>query len=57
MSLKRNYKKVTSTVSLDLQNALNRKIPGGQYFDMETGDAMYWFQPGIIPVLSYRLTF
>jgi hypothetical protein len=57
MSLKRNYKKVTSTVSLDLQNALNRKIPGGQYFDMETGDAKYWYHPGIIPVLSYRLTF
>jgi hypothetical protein len=57
LSLKRNYKKVTSTVSLDLQNALNRKIVGGQYFDTERNELVYWHLPGILPILSYKLSF
>ena len=57
ISLKRDYKKVTSTVALDLQNVLNTQNPGGQYFDTETGEAKYWYHPGLLPILSYRLTF
>lgn len=57
LSLKRNYKKVTSTISLDLQNTLNRKIVGGQYFDVNVGKVVFWHMPGILPILSYRLTF
>lgn len=57
ISLKRNYKKVTGTVALDIQNTINRKNVGGQYFDVNTGKIKYWYQAPLIPVLSYRLEF
>lgn len=57
LSWKRDYKKVTTTVSLDLQNVLNIKNVGGQYFDSKTSEVKYWYNPGILPILSYRLTF
>ncbi len=57
ISLKRNYKKVTGTLALDIQNTINRKNVGGQYFDVNTGKIKYWYQAPLIPVLSYRLEF
>ncbi len=57
ISLKRNYKKVTSTVALDIQNTTNRKNVGGQYFDTQTGQVKYWYQTPLLPLLSYRLEF
>lgn len=57
ISLKRDYAKVTGTVSLDILNTLNRKNPGGQYFDPISGEIKRWYHPGILPVLSYRITF
>ncbi len=57
VSLKRNYKKVTGTVALDIQNTINRKNIGGQYFDTNTGEIKYWYQSPMIPILSYRLEF
>lgn len=57
VSLKRNYKKVTGTLALDIQNTINRKNVGGQYFDLTTGTVKYWYQAPLIPVLSYRLEF
>ena len=57
ISLKRNYKKVTTVVALDIQNASNRKNVGGQYFDLVSGSVKYWYQTPLIPVLSYRLEF
>jgi len=56
-SLKRQFKTVTSTLSLDLQNALNRKNVAGQYYDTNTNEVRFYYHQGIIPVLSYRLTF
>jgi len=57
VSIKRNFKKVTSTLALDLQNSTNRKNPGGQYFDSHTAEVKYWYQAPLIPILSYRLEF
>lgn len=57
ISLKRNYNKLTTTLALDLQNSTNRKNPGGQYFDANTGEIKYWYQAPLIPVLSYKLEF
>lgn len=57
ISLKRNYKTVTGTLALDIQNTINRKNVGGQYFDANTGKIKYWYQAPLIPVLSYRLEF
>jgi hypothetical protein len=57
ISLKRNYKRLTSTVAIDVQNTINRQNVGGQYFDEKTGEAKYWYQTPLIPILSYRLEF
>lgn len=57
LSLKRNYKRITSTVALDIQNTTNRKNVGGQYFNDKTGEVKYWYQTSLIPILSYRLEF
>lgn len=57
VSIKRNYAKTTSTLSLDLQNATNRLNAGGQYFDEGSNSIKYWTQAGIIPVLAYRIEF
>ena len=57
ISVKRNYKHVTSTLALDIQNTTNRKNVGGQYFDMKTGSVKYWYQTPLLPLLSYRLEF
>lgn len=57
VSIKRNYKRVTTTLALDLQNSTNRKNVGGQYFDSNTGQAKFYYQTPLIPVLSYRVEF
>jgi hypothetical protein len=57
VSLKRNYKKLTTTLALDVQNATNHANPGGQYFDPGTASIKYWYQAPLIPILSYRLEF
>ena len=57
VSLKRNYKRVTGTLALDIQNVMNRKNIGGQYYDTNTGQVKYWYQSPLIPILSYRLEF
>lgn len=57
LSLKRNYKRLTSTIALDIQNTINRKNVGGQYFEEKTGEVKYWYQSPLIPILSYRLEF
>lgn len=57
VSLKRNYKHVTGTLALDIQNTTNRRNVGGQYFDLNSGAVKYWYQTPLIPVLSYRLEF
>jgi hypothetical protein len=57
ISVKRNYKKLTSTIALDIQNTTNHKNIGGQYFDSKSGAVKYWYQASLIPILSYRLEF
>jgi len=57
ISVKRNFKHLTSTFALDVQNATNRKNVGGQYFDANTGEVKYWYQTPLLPLLSYRLEF
>lgn len=57
ISVKRNFKKVTSTLALDVQNATNRKNIGGEYFDVKSGSIKYWYQTPLLPLLSYKLEF
>jgi hypothetical protein len=56
-SIKRNYSKTTTTLSLDLQNATNRQNTGGQYYDEGSNSVKYWYQAGLIPILAYRIEF
>lgn len=57
ISLKRNYKKATGTVALDIQNVSNRGNVGGRYYDKASGQVKTWKQAPLIPVISYRLEF
>ncbi len=56
-SLKRNFKRMTTTFSLDLQNASNTKNVYGSYFDTETGTVKEYYNLPLIPVLAYRMEF
>lgn len=57
VSLKRNYKQMTTTLALDLQNATSRKNVGGQYYNPKTLSIKSFFQAPMIPVLSYKVEF
>lgn len=57
ISYKRNWKKATGTIALDIQNTTNRQNIGGTYFDANKGTVNKWYQTPLIPVLSYRLEF
>jgi hypothetical protein len=57
ISLKRNYKKLTATLSLDIQNVINRQNVAGKYYDIAAKQQKYYYTAGIIPILSYRLQF
>lgn len=56
-SIKRNWKKATGTLALDIQNVTNRQNIGGTYFDAAKGEVKTWYQTPLIPVLSYRIEF
>lgn len=55
--LKRNYQRLTTTLSLDIQNTTNRQNIFGRYYDTRSGAVKYWYQAPMIPVLSYRVEF
>ncbi len=57
VKLKRNYRRLTSTVSLDIQNVTNRKNIGGKYYDAENFEVKYWEQAPLLPILAYKLEF
>ncbi|MDP2387856.1 MAG: TonB-dependent receptor [Bacteroidota bacterium] len=57
LSCKRNFKKITSTLALDIQNVTNRKNVGGQFYNNEKQSIDYWYQATLIPILSYRIEF
>lgn len=57
LRLKRNYRRMTTTLSLDLQNASNRQNIGGRFYDTETEAVKSWYQAPLIPILAYRLEF
>jgi CarboxypepD_reg-like domain/TonB-dependent Receptor Plug Domain len=57
LSLKRNFKRMTTTLSLDIQNATNTKTVYGSYFDAEAGKVREYYNLPLIPVLAYRMEF
>jgi len=57
LSWKRNKLHSTRTLSLDLQNAINRQNVYGQTFDPLSGTVKTFYGTGMIPILSYRVVF
>ena len=57
LSMKWNRRKVTSTLSLDIQNLTNRLNLYNQSFDEEKGVIVNNYQTGLIPVLNYKIEF
>jgi hypothetical protein len=55
--LKRNYRRLTTTLSLDIQNVSNRQNIGGRFYNAQTKAVETWYQAPLIPVLAYRLDF
>ncbi len=54
---KNNKPNFSSTVSLDIQNASNRKNIAFNYYDVQQGAVIVQNQLGLIPILSYRIEF
>ena len=57
VSWKKNRPHSTRTLSLDLQNAINRQNVYNHYFDPGSGTVKTNYASGLIPVLSYRVVF
>ncbi|GAB4025342.1 TonB-dependent receptor [Spirosoma gilvum] len=57
LSWKKNRPRSTRTLSLDLQNAINRQNVYNHYFDPASGTVKSYYATGLIPVLSYRVVF
>lgn len=57
ISLKRNRLHSTHTMSIDLQNATNRKNIYGEFFDPQTAKVKTYFQSPLIPIFSYKIEF
>jgi hypothetical protein len=57
VSWKKNRPRSTRTLSLDLQNAINRQNVYNHYFDPGSGTVKINYATGLIPVLSYRVVF
>ena len=57
ISLKTDRKKTTHTLSLDIQNVLNRKNKLDATFNPNTGKLTNPEQLGLIPILNYKVEF
>jgi hypothetical protein len=54
-SIKWNRQRLTSTLSLDIQNVINRKNIFNQDYDLLKNTTITNYQNGIIPVLNYKV--
>ncbi|WP_290709059.1 TonB-dependent receptor, partial [Flavihumibacter sp. CACIAM 22H1] len=57
LSMKWNAARMTSILSLDIQNLTNRQNIYGKYYDSVKGKITTSYQAGLIPVLAYRIEF
>jgi hypothetical protein len=55
ISIKWNRQRLTSTLSLDIQNLINRKNIYNQEYDVLTNRTITNYQNGMIPVLNYKV--
>jgi hypothetical protein len=57
LSLKKDYRHVTTTLSLDLQNLTGTRNIYDQQYDPFQGKIVNIYQTGLIPVLNYKVEF
>lgn len=57
VSITWNRRKVTSTLSLDIQNLTNRLNVYNQSYDAEQNKVITNYQTGLIPILNYKIEF
>jgi hypothetical protein len=57
LSLRWNRSRMTSTLSLDIQNLTNRLNVYGHWYDSEKGQVVTSYQTGLIPILNYKMEF
>jgi Carboxypeptidase regulatory-like domain len=57
LSIKWNKKRMTSTLSLDIQNITNRLNLFSRYYDPQRGRIVDELQTGLIPILNYKIDF
>ncbi|MCP4442752.1 MAG: TonB-dependent receptor [Aureispira sp.] len=57
LSYKINAKKVTHSISVDIQNVINYQNIYSQYYNAETEKLEYFYQGGIFPNLNYKINF
>jgi len=57
LSMKWNKRKITSTLSLDIQNVTNRQNVYHEYYDEDENKIKYSYQTGLIPILNYKIEF
>lgn len=55
ISMKWNRKRLTSTLSLDIQNVSNRLNVYDRFYDPNTRTVKTYYQTGIIPILNYKV--
>ena len=55
--IKRNYRHLATTFSLDIQNTSNRSNFGGRYYDDKTKSVKSYSQAPLIPILAYKIEF
>lgn len=56
-SIKWNRRRVTSTLSLDIQNVSNRQNIFGQGWDKDKNKIVTYYQMGLLPILNYKIEF
>ncbi len=56
-SIKWNRRRLTSTLSLDIQNVTNRENVFNQSWDKDKNKVVTNYQMGLIPVLNYKIEF
>ncbi len=57
VSMKWNRKRLTSTLSLDIQNVSNRQNVYDRFYDVDTKTIKTYYQSGILPILNYKVEF
>lgn len=55
--MKWNAKKLTHTISLDIQNLTNRQNVFDRYYDIESASVKTYYQLGILPIINYKVEF